>query len=138
MMGFPMGFICLQIPRTQTSSESLSHCASNNFPLIQRQSIVAVHGLDGHWKDSWTADNGVFWLQDLLPHDFPKARIYSFGHDSRTRGGTKPLTLDISDHGKDLVTSLTNERYLSKVYPPILHNSLARLTNCYYRHKRDR
>ncbi|KAK1753768.1 hypothetical protein QBC47DRAFT_47883 [Echria macrotheca] len=75
--------------------------------------IIAVHGLDGHWKDSWTADNGVFWLQDLLPTDFPRARIFSFGHDSRTRGAPKPLTLDISDHGKDLVTSLANERYLS-------------------------
>lgn len=75
--------------------------------------IVAVHGLDGHWKSSWTADNGVFWLRDLLPLELPRARIFSFGHNSRTRGSSTPLTQDISHHGKDLVSSLSNERYLT-------------------------
>lgn len=75
--------------------------------------IVAVHGLDGHWKRSWTADNGVFWLQDMLPQVVTRARIYSFGYDSRTRWGDMPLTLDISEHGKDLVTSLSLERQLT-------------------------
>ncbi|KAM7189943.1 P-loop containing nucleoside triphosphate hydrolase protein [Rhypophila sp. PSN 637] len=40
--------------------------------------IVAVHGLDGHWKNSWTAENG-----------------------------------DISDHAKNLVWLLSNERLLT-------------------------
>ncbi|KAM7211655.1 P-loop containing nucleoside triphosphate hydrolase protein [Rhypophila decipiens] len=75
--------------------------------------IVAVHGLDGHWKNSWTAENGVFWLQDLLPLVLPNARIFSFSHDSRTRGANTPLTQDISDHAKDLVWLLSNERLLT-------------------------
>lgn len=54
-----------------------------------------------------------FWLEDLLPFEFPKARVFSFGHDSRTRGGDNPLTQDISDHGKDLVRVLSEERHLS-------------------------
>ncbi|KAK4225755.1 protein SERAC1 [Podospora fimiseda] len=72
--------------------------------------IVAVHGLDGHWRHSWTAENGVFWLQDLLPDDLPTARIFSFGHDSRSRGTDKPLTFDISEIGKDLVADLVFRR----------------------------
>ncbi|KAK4206917.1 P-loop containing nucleoside triphosphate hydrolase protein [Rhypophila decipiens] len=75
--------------------------------------IVAVHGLDGHWKNSWTAENGLFWLQDLLPLVLPNPRIFSFGHDSRTRGADKPLTQDIPDHAKDLVWLLSNERLLT-------------------------
>jgi hypothetical protein len=34
-------------------------------------SVVAVHGLNGHSEKTWTADNGVNWLRDLLPEDFP-------------------------------------------------------------------
>ncbi|WJG37392.1 uncharacterized protein FOBCDRAFT_149100, partial [Fusarium oxysporum Fo47] len=75
-------------------------------------SIVAVHGLDGHWKRSWTADNGCFWLRDLLPSIIPGARIYSFGHNSKTRGSTVPLAYDIPDHGKELVSALSIERQL--------------------------
>ncbi|KAF4462762.1 eukaryotic translation initiation factor 3 [Fusarium albosuccineum] len=76
--------------------------------------IVAVHGLDGHWRRSWTADNGVFWLQDLLPPLIPSARIYSYGHDSRTRWSDTPLSSDISDHGQDLVAELSMERQSTK------------------------
>ncbi|CAI0645455.1 unnamed protein product, partial [Colletotrichum noveboracense] len=76
--------------------------------------IVAVHGLDGHWRRSFTAENGVFWLQDLLPAWMPSARIYSFSHDSRTRGGDVPLTLEISDHGKELVSELAITRQLTE------------------------
>ncbi|KAH9232177.1 hypothetical protein K456DRAFT_1798044, partial [Colletotrichum gloeosporioides 23] len=76
-------------------------------------SIVAVHGLDGHWTRSWTADNGVFWLRDLLPESLPEARIYAYSYDSRTRGGDTPLTLDISDHGRELVSELTLTRQLT-------------------------
>ncbi|OHF04062.1 hypothetical protein CORC01_00401, partial [Colletotrichum orchidophilum] len=82
-------------------------------PLDAELDIIAVHGLDGHWRKSWTAENGVFWLQDLLPTRVPKARIYSYSHDSRTRGGDVPFTLDISDHGNALVSDLTIERGLT-------------------------
>ncbi|KAF8529705.1 hypothetical protein BU17DRAFT_36641, partial [Hysterangium stoloniferum] len=49
-------------------------------------SIVAIHGLDGHREASFTADNGVFWLQDLLPEALPFARILTYGYDARTQG----------------------------------------------------
>ncbi|KAF5632700.1 eukaryotic translation initiation factor 3 [Fusarium sp. NRRL 52700] len=76
--------------------------------------IVAVHGLDGHWRKSWTASNNVFWLQDLLPSKIPCARIFSYSHDSRTRGSETPIDWDVSDHAKALLTALSTERRLTQ------------------------
>ena len=44
--------------------------------------IVAVHGLGGHLCDTWTHDNGIMWLRDLLPQDVPNARVMTWGYDS--------------------------------------------------------
>ena len=48
-----------------------------------------MHGFGGSWKSTWTQDvpaaprdlQSVFWLQDLLPEDFPHCAIYSVRHD---------------------------------------------------------
>ena len=56
--------------------------------------IVAVHGLGGHLRRTWTykqsrapdgytdGDGDVLWLEKLLPYDLPGAKVYSFGYDS--------------------------------------------------------
>lgn len=48
--------------------------------------IVAVHGLNGHYRKTWTAlsegAKGECWLQDFLPEQIPNARIMSFGYNS--------------------------------------------------------
>ena len=44
--------------------------------------IVFVHGLGGHWRETWTHDNNTFWPQDLLPNDVPGAHIFSYGYPS--------------------------------------------------------
>lgn len=48
--------------------------------------IVAIHGLNGHYLDTWTAKgaNGekVIWLKDFLPNQIPDARIMSYGYNS--------------------------------------------------------
>jgi hypothetical protein len=48
-----------------------------------------VHGLNGHCEKTWTADNGVNWLRDLLPHDLPNARIFSWGYDANTHSSSR-------------------------------------------------
>jgi hypothetical protein len=83
--------------------------------LMAFRSIVAVHGLDGHWKNSWTADNQVFWLKDLLPHDVPNARIFSYGYDSRTWASSPVSQQYLWDHGMSLVADLTFHRESTKV-----------------------
>lgn len=77
-------------------------------------SLVFVHGLDGHWRSSWTAHNGVFWPRDLIPKIFPESRIFAFAYDARTKADT-PLPMDVYDHATELIGSLANEREITDV-----------------------
>lgn len=133
--------------RTRQSSESVSTVElrrQSMFLAFQEPadnglaSIVAVHGLDGDWKRSWSASNGVFWLGDLLPQAIPTARILSFSYDSRTRGSDAPLKNDVSESGKHLLDRLTMYREKTRVRLPChqvpLHTITADETIC-ARHK---
>ncbi|KAH0611238.1 uncharacterized protein H6S33_011665 [Morchella sextelata] len=80
----------------------LKEFAKGTNPIID---IVAIHGLNGHRERSWTADNGVNWLKDLLPEKSPNARIFSYGYDSRTHGPVSEQHLH--DHGVALVSDLS-------------------------------
>jgi hypothetical protein len=42
--------------------------------------IIAVHGIDGDAYNTWTHENGYFWLRDAVPEAFPGARVYSYGY----------------------------------------------------------
>jgi len=75
--------------------------------------IVAIHGLDGHIEQSWTADNGILWLRDLLPEQVPQARILTYGYDAYTRGRDQLADESVHDLAKDLVSSLATERRIS-------------------------
>lgn len=44
--------------------------------------IVAIHGLGGDIRETWTHKDGTFWLQDLLPRSLPGARVFSYGYPS--------------------------------------------------------
>lgn len=74
-----------------------------------------VHGLNGHWRDTWTAGDQLFWLKDLLPELVPNARIFSWGYDSRTHGSTPVSEEFIWGHGINLVSDLTLERDATNV-----------------------
>ncbi|KAF8066996.1 hypothetical protein FPV67DRAFT_1416824 [Lyophyllum atratum] len=78
----------------------------DNLPV----SIVAIHGLDGHFNHSWTSTNGKMWLQDFLPAKVPHARIMSYGYDAYTRNRKQLSTMTIYDHAETLVTTLASER----------------------------
>jgi len=70
------------------------------------QSIVAIHGLDGHRQESWKAKNGVLWLRDLLPKKIPDARILSYGYDANTRGHEQLSVETLDGHAIALVSKL--------------------------------
>jgi hypothetical protein len=55
------------------------------FFKLNIHSIIAVHGLDGHRRTSWTANNGVLWLRDLLPSVIPGARVLTYGYNHSCR-----------------------------------------------------
>ena len=74
-------------------------------------SIVAVHGLNGHRLDTWTAANGICWLNDssLLPAHFPTARIMTYGY-THTHGSNQLQHETLYGHGQGLVQALNLER----------------------------
>lgn len=52
------------------------------------QSVVAIHGLGGHYKAAWQATgphgSEVNWLKDFIPRVCTDARVMSYGYDSQT------------------------------------------------------
>lgn len=75
-------------------------------------SIVAVHGLGGDYKRTWTGAKDKLWLQDFLPVQLEQeniaARVMSFGYNSSTVF-SKSVT-DIEDTAADLLIRLYDER----------------------------
>lgn len=73
--------------------------------------IVAIHGLNGHYQDTWTDEKtGCNWLSDpsCLPKDVPHARILSYSYNSMTyfsRSNT-----DVRDFASTLLAALRAKR----------------------------
>jgi hypothetical protein len=74
--------------------------------VLTFRSIVAIHGLDGHREKSWTAENDVLWLRDLLAGDSPQARILTYGYDANTRGHAQLTHLSLYDHAQNFISKL--------------------------------
>ncbi|KAF8526914.1 hypothetical protein BU17DRAFT_61891 [Hysterangium stoloniferum] len=68
--------------------------------------IVAIHGLNGDPKESWTADNGSLWLRDFLPQDMVPARILSYGYDAYVHGRKQLSEQTLNGHARDFVVKL--------------------------------
>ncbi|CCA69054.2 hypothetical protein PIIN_02913, partial [Serendipita indica DSM 11827] len=84
--------------------------------------IVAIHGLQGHRDKTWTSDNGVCWLRDLLPSDFPNARILSYGYDADVHSRECVSTQTIGRHAQGLIDALSRKREDSPRALVISHN----------------
>ncbi|KAF4625976.1 hypothetical protein G7Y89_g12185 [Cudoniella acicularis] len=73
--------------------------------------IVAVHGLGGHYKHSWTdVKTEALWLRDFIPKRIQTARVLSFGYTLR---GLSDHTAHTSPEG----SVPTGHRGLNKVVP---------------------
>ncbi|KAM5521611.1 hypothetical protein FOXYSP1_15502, partial [Fusarium oxysporum f. sp. phaseoli] len=63
--------------------------------------IVAVHGLNGSARKTWTdSATGQCWLEDLLPESIPRCRVLTFGYDSKlafskSRSGVEAFARDL-------------------------------------------
>ncbi|PWI64506.1 hypothetical protein PCL_09587 [Purpureocillium lilacinum] len=77
-------FGLFELPR-QDPLPADSRLTSSNARQVD---VVAVHGLGGNWKSTWTAEDGAMWLRDRLPSILAEvnvvARVLSFGYDSGT------------------------------------------------------
>ena len=74
--------------------------------------IVALHGLNGHYRKTWTATPAVGepknWLEDFLPEQIPNARIMSYGYDSTVQFSKS--VADIGTFAEQLLHSLIAKR----------------------------
>ena len=78
-------------------------------------SIVAVHGLNGDGRRTWTAKNsGVCWLEDVdfLPRYIKNARVLSWNYNASFSSvtGEKPSKNHIHHHAQTLVAHLSADR----------------------------
>ncbi|KAN0086995.1 vegetative incompatibility protein HET-E-1 [Elaphomyces granulatus] len=71
--------------------------------------LVAVHGLNGDAKRTWThGETNALWLQDFLPRDVKNIRVMSFGYNASAALGNTTAT--IADHAKDLLGCMVDKR----------------------------
>jgi len=71
--------------------------------------IVAIHGLNGHYLQTWTDEGtGVNWLKDLIPKVVPKARVMSFSYNSMLQFSKS--TSDVSTFSLQLLEAMVAER----------------------------
>ena len=82
--------------------------------LVLLLSIIAVHGLNGNPKKTWThPKTGVCWLEECLPGDMKATRVMSFGYNADAAFGN--TTASIKDHAVDLLGSLIDVREEAEV-----------------------
>lgn len=77
-----------------------------------------------HRESSNYQKSQVFWPEDLLPKDFPDARVLTFGYDSNVsqwfRGPANKNTL--SEHAHDLLSAISGCRPLHRPIIFIAHS----------------
>lgn len=115
-------------------SKSPPHRQQTTAVTVLQQSIIAVHGLDGHHHNTWTHtppaksqgrfrnlfrgkveqpvdDNSLdetMWLRDLLPEKLPHARIMTFEYEARVLGNNSPFS--IRDRARALALAIRDDR----------------------------
>ena len=83
------------------------------YALIFALSIVAVHGLGGNWRETWTdTQSRKNWVEHFLPGQLEsqgyQIRVMSYGYDS---GGILSKSVsDIDDVARELLVRLQGQR----------------------------
>lgn len=105
-----------------------------------KQSIVAVHGLNGNAMMTWTARaENICWLNhpEFLPKYIRNARVLVWGYNANVSSITGATSSNrILQHAQTLVHQLEADRDVRKFWPPnnpvylpTLHQLSCRLTH---------
>jgi hypothetical protein len=89
-------------------------------------SIVFVHGLRGHRRNTWTKD-GVCWPHDLLSQEevLSHSRVLAFGYDANIVNPTGSASLNsLFEHSINLLNELARERKQDAVSLTIVREAI--------------
>ncbi|KAG9699739.1 serine carboxypeptidase, partial [Aureobasidium melanogenum] len=85
----------------EISDARVENEGSTDEQLMRQVDIVAVHGLMGHWANTWNSGNShgdSMFLRDRIPSDLSRigvrARIFSYGYDSAVVFSKSAATID--------------------------------------------
>ena len=93
----------MQIPSARKARKNTRPCNQLRSSLAAKftnaHSVILVHGIGGHWKESW--ERGDFsWVKHFLQPDLEKAgltaAIRSYGYDSRTSANSVANVEDVA------------------------------------------
>ncbi|KAI0423014.1 Alpha/Beta hydrolase protein [Xylaria grammica] len=80
-------------------------------PQRPTMDIVAVHGLNGHYMDTFTDKSwfapATMWLKDLLPEKIPGCRVMSFEYDASVNSMS---VANVRDSARSLLEHLRDKR----------------------------
>lgn len=87
----------------------------HNCTNLHFNSIIAVHGLNGHAYGTWAhhedghPSSEAMWLRDFLPHYFKGARIMVYGYNSALLGSNASVS-GVKDFAYDLLQRIVDDR----------------------------
>src|SRR5258708_40179096 len=57
--------------------------------------LIFIHGLNGHFRRTWTNGSKIFWLEWLGEH-LPDVRVWTYGYNAKMTFGSRysPLSRD--------------------------------------------
>ncbi|KAF2968642.1 hypothetical protein GQX73_g4898 [Xylaria multiplex] len=80
-------------------------------PQSPTMDIVAIHGLNGHYSETFTDKSwyghGTLWLKDLLPKKIPGCRVMSFEYDASINSMS---VANVRDAARSLLELLRDKR----------------------------
>jgi hypothetical protein len=81
--------------------------------------IITVYGITGSAYNTWTHNNGTFWLKDLIPKDFPGVRVFSYTYPADVFYTFATGT--IRSFARSLLEGLKGERRSKEVCPLLIY-----------------
>lgn len=88
--------------------------------------IIAIHGLDTKSPDTWTWRDpedansvGVNWLSDLLPRQFPKARVFTCDWPADLFKRSDTIQMTTTELARSLLLAIQARQYGSEAQPII-------------------
>jgi triacylglycerol esterase/lipase EstA (alpha/beta hydrolase family) len=98
--------------------------------------IVFIHGVDGHWRQTWEAGNGSFWPA-WLAEDMPTAEIWSVHYNASTMHW-KGSTMSLLDRAENIIFLLKAENIFDRPTVLIVHSYGGLVTKNIWRMAIDR